>query len=55
MGFRSLYGYDYVPEFIAQAKQRDPSQSIRFDVQDATDLDYEDASFDQILLIKFFI
>jgi SAM-dependent methyltransferase len=51
MGFRSLYGYDYVPEFIAQAKQRDHSQSICFNVQDATDLSYEDASFDQILYL----
>jgi SAM-dependent methyltransferase len=51
MGFRSLHGYDYVPEFIAQAKRQDQSQTICFEVQDATHLDYEDASFDQILYL----
>jgi ubiquinone/menaquinone biosynthesis C-methylase UbiE len=51
MGFRSVHGYDYVPEFIAQAKQQDQSRSIHFEVQDATGLDYADASFEQILYL----
>lgn len=41
LGFQELYGYDYVPEFIEQAKQREASQSISFEVQDATDLNCE--------------
>jgi ubiquinone/menaquinone biosynthesis C-methylase UbiE len=45
LGFQELYGYDYVPEFIEQAKQRDASQSISFEVQDATDLTYENSRF----------
>jgi 2-polyprenyl-3-methyl-5-hydroxy-6-metoxy-1,4-benzoquinol methylase len=36
LGFQELYGYDYVPEFIEQAKQREQSQNISFEVQDAT-------------------
>jgi len=47
LGFQDLYGYDYVPEFIEQAKQRDASQSISFEVQDATDLTYENSGFEQ--------
>ncbi|MCU0543788.1 MAG: class I SAM-dependent methyltransferase [Oscillatoriaceae cyanobacterium Prado104] len=52
MGFTSLYGYDFVPEFIERAKQKDPSRSIAFEVQDATDLKYPDSSFDQILYLQ---
>jgi len=43
LGFQELYGYDYVSEFIEQAKQREASQSISFEVQDATDLTYENS------------
>lgn len=52
MGFTSLAGYDYVPEFIEEAKKRDATQSISFEVQDATSLNYEDASFDQIIYLQ---
>ena len=52
LGFQELYGYDYVPEFIEQAKQRDASQSISFEVQDATDLTYENSSFEQIIYLQ---
>lgn len=52
LGFQELYGYDYVPEFIEQAKQRDPSQSISFEVQDATDLSYESSGFEQIIYLQ---
>ena len=52
LGFQELYGYDYVPEFIEQAKQRDPSQSISFEVQDATDLSYETSGFEQIIYLQ---
>jgi len=52
LGFQYLYGYDYVPEFIEQAKQRDASQSISFEVQDATDLTYENSGFEQIIYLQ---
>ncbi|WP_445174126.1 class I SAM-dependent methyltransferase [Microcoleus sp.] len=52
LGFTSLYGYDFVPEFIERAKQRDSRGSICFEVQDATCLNYEDSSFDQILYLQ---
>ncbi|MEG4577104.1 class I SAM-dependent methyltransferase [Microcoleus sp. N3A4] len=52
LGFQYLYGYDYVPEFIEQAKQREASQSISFEVQDATDLSYETSGFEQIIYLQ---
>lgn len=52
LGFTSLYGYDFGPAFIERAKQRDTSGSICFEVQDATCLNYEDSSFDQILYLQ---
>lgn len=52
MGFENLYGFDYVPEFIEQAKQKDTNHSIVFDVQDATQLNYKDCSFDQIIYLQ---
>jgi SAM-dependent methyltransferase len=52
MGFSSLSGYDFVPEFIERAKLRDSSHSINFEVGDATGLNYEDSSFDQIVYLQ---
>lgn len=52
LGFTSLHGYDFVPEFIERARQRDTSHSICFEFQDATSLNYEDSSFDQILYLQ---
>lgn len=52
LGFPELYGYDYVPEFIEQAKHREASQSISFEVQDATDLTYENSGFEQIIYLQ---
>lgn len=46
LGFESLYGFDYIPEFIEQAKQKDTNHSITFEVQDATGLKYENSYFD---------
>jgi ubiquinone/menaquinone biosynthesis C-methylase UbiE len=48
LGFSSLVGFDYIPDLIEQARKRDSARSIRFEVQDAISLNYEDASFDQI-------
>ena len=55
LGFTSLHGYDFVPEFIERARQRDASHSIGFEIQDATTLRYEDASFDQIVYLQQFV
>lgn len=51
LGFISLYGFDYLPEFIAVAKRRDLDCSISFEVEDATQLNYNDCSFDQVLYL----
>jgi 2-polyprenyl-3-methyl-5-hydroxy-6-metoxy-1,4-benzoquinol methylase len=52
MGFTSLYGYDFVPEFIEVAKQRDVSKTINYEVQDATQLTYSDGFFEQIIYLQ---
>ena len=52
LGFTSLYGFDYLPAFIEVAKQRDVDGNIDFQVQDATQLNYEDCSFEQILYLQ---
>ena len=52
MGFTSLYGYDYVPDLIEQAKQKDLSGNICFEVQDATSLNYGDNDFTQIVYLQ---
>lgn len=46
-GFSSLYGFDYISEFIEHARGRDQLKSIRFDIQDASSLEYQDAFFHQ--------
>ena len=51
-GFSDLHGYDFVPEFIAQAKKRDNRNLINFSVEDATSLNYTDNSFEQIVYLQ---
>lgn len=51
-GFGDLHGFDYVPGFIELARSRDPAGSITFTVQDAVDLDYPDAEFDQAIYLQ---
>ncbi|MCX6344185.1 MAG: class I SAM-dependent methyltransferase [Armatimonadetes bacterium] len=51
MGFTSLHGFDFVPEFVEAAKAKDPTHSISFEVQDATRLAYPDNSFEQLLYL----
>ncbi len=51
-GFGDLHGYDYVPGFIEVARRRDQAGSIEFTVQDAIDLDYRDAEFDQAIYLQ---
>lgn len=52
MGFTSLFGFDFVPEFVQVARQRDSSKRIQFAVQDATSLSYKDCTFDQIIYLQ---
>jgi ubiquinone/menaquinone biosynthesis C-methylase UbiE len=52
LGFKSLAGFDFVPELIAEARRDEPSGEIRFDVQDATRLTYPDESFDQLIYLQ---
>ena len=52
LGFKNLAGFDYVPELIDRAIERNPDRSIDFQVQDAVGLDYSDASFDQIIYLQ---
>ena len=52
LGFTALAGFDYIPELIEQAIVRDPSRTIDFQVQDATELAYPDRSFDQIVYLE---
>jgi SAM-dependent methyltransferase len=52
MGFTSLAGFDYVPELIDKAIERDPKRTIDFQVRDAIDLAYSDSSFDQIVYLQ---
>jgi len=51
-GFSDLAGFDYVPGFIEAARARDAEHAIDFTVQDAVDLDYPDAAFDQVLYVQ---
>jgi SAM-dependent methyltransferase len=51
-GFTDLHGFDYVSEFIDEAKNRDTSKEINFTVQDATSLLYQDESYDQIIYLQ---
>lgn len=52
MGYRHLNGYDFVPEFIAEAKLRDKEQRINFSVMDASSLTYDDKQFGQIIYLQ---
>jgi len=52
MGFRRLAGFDFAPELIAAARGSVPEGTVAFDVADATDLPYADASFAQALYLQ---
>jgi ubiquinone/menaquinone biosynthesis C-methylase UbiE len=52
MGFDSLHGFDFVPEFIEQARKKDVNHEISFEVGDAVSLKYEDSSFDQLIYLQ---
>lgn len=53
MGFAPpFYGFDCSPKMIEVAKQRDTENSIFLDVQDASNLNYKDSSFDQVMYLQ---
>jgi SAM-dependent methyltransferase len=52
LGFTNLAGFDYIPELIAKAIERDPNRTIDFQVQDAIGLAYPDCSFDGIMYLQ---
>jgi len=52
LGFNNLCGYDIVPGRMAEAKRRDKSGQIRFEVGDATELHYQSESFEQIIYLQ---
>jgi SAM-dependent methyltransferase len=52
LGFTALAGFDYVPKLIDQAIAKDPQRKIDFQVQNAINLAYADASFDQIIYLQ---
>lgn len=52
LGFTDLAGFDYIPELIAKAIERNPDRTIDFQVQDAIELAYPDRSLDQIIYLQ---
>ena len=52
LGFKSLSGFDFSSRLIETARRRDTAQAIDFEVKNAVALDYEDASFDQIIYLE---
>lgn len=52
MGFKSLFAFDYIPEFIEHARQRDKIGNVSFAVEDATALTYDNDSFDQLVYLQ---
>lgn len=51
-GFGDLHGFDFVPEMVEAARGRDRSGTIDFQVHDATEPGYDDASFDQLVYLQ---
>jgi len=51
-GFRSLHGFDYLPEFVEIARSRDVRKTIDYRVQNAISLEYADCSFDQAIYVQ---
>lgn len=51
-GFEDLHGFDFVPEFIEVAKQRDPKHRIDYAVGNACSLSYPSESFDQVIYLQ---
>ncbi|MBL8877513.1 MAG: class I SAM-dependent methyltransferase [Phycisphaerales bacterium] len=52
LGYQRLGGFDFVPDFIKEARTKDPEGRIDFRVADATRLEYADASYRQVLYLQ---
>jgi len=52
MGFRCLQGFDFIREFVEQARARDTSGKIRFTLQDAVNLGYQSQCFGQAVYLQ---
>lgn len=52
IGFKNLYAFDYVPDFIEVAKKKNNSNNICFSVEDAVSLTYKDSEFEQLLYLQ---
>lgn len=52
MGFDQLNGFDFLPEFIEVARQRDKTRKINYQVQDGRNLNYPNNSFDQLVYLQ---
>jgi ubiquinone/menaquinone biosynthesis C-methylase UbiE len=52
MGYASLHGFDFVESFIEEAIKKDADNKISFTVQDASNLNYVDESFDQAIYLQ---
>jgi SAM-dependent methyltransferase len=50
--YGNVTGFDFTPELIAAARAADAHGAIAFDVADATELPYTDASFGQALYLQ---
>lgn len=52
LGFTKLSAYDFVPAFVEAARAKDPERRVDFRVGDATKLEYESGSFEQIIYLQ---
>lgn len=52
MGFTHLTGFDFVPKLVESARAHDSSRTIAFDVENAAELSYADAAFDQAIYLQ---
>jgi SAM-dependent methyltransferase len=52
MGFRSLHGIDVVYPLVAHARGKDRNGTISLSIQNAVQLAYKNASFDQIIYLQ---
>lgn len=55
LGFTSLTGFDVVPGLILQARLNDKGGTVKFDIEDATQLSYPDRSFEQAVYLCQFL
>lgn len=52
MGFSQLNGFDFLPEFVEVARQRDQGGKINYQVQDGRNLNYPANSFEQLIYLQ---